>query len=154
MSKKECRAKNPDNCRMHGTPTATVEALQEQADAATAAGDGATYLALRSQIDELKRPKISDSTVGEVMEVSWKGEDGWSGQTEESYRASVKKSLEQASKHIREDKAVNHFAIFAYSKTLWEETTSSPWQDLPMAARTKLLNSGSVAVNIMLKQLK
>lgn len=45
----QCRATNPNNCRIHGNPT--ISSLQAQADKAAHAGNMTEYTALREQID-------------------------------------------------------------------------------------------------------
>lgn len=74
----KCRAKNPDECRVHGNPTITN--LQKQADKAAMAGDMKEYFNLREQIDaaidnpagtaETSSYPLDDATLAA-------GEDGW-----------------------------------------------------------------------------
>lgn len=45
----ECRAKNPNACRVHGNPT--ISSLQAQVDQAAQAGNMNDYLSLRAQVD-------------------------------------------------------------------------------------------------------
>lgn len=45
----ECRAKNPNACRVHGNPT--ISSLQAKVDQAAQAGNMNDYLSLRAQVD-------------------------------------------------------------------------------------------------------
>jgi hypothetical protein len=63
----ECRAKNPNACRVHGNPT--ISSLQEKVDQAAKAGNMNDYLSLRAQVDAAHEALDSETVSSDQSEV-------------------------------------------------------------------------------------
>lgn len=68
----ECRAKDPNGCRVHGNPT--ISALQAQADQAAQAGNMNEYLSLREQLDSAHE-MLDSQTTSESKQTTATGQD-------------------------------------------------------------------------------
>lgn len=149
-----CRAKDPNSCRVHGTQTPNLKELQSRAAEASAVGDSETYFTLRAQIEEMTRPKISEHAMDDVMAKLWK-EDSWTGRTEEEFRANTRASLEAAVTHMRDGSIPNRFAALVYAQNVWSKDTGGmPWDDAPNITRVALMNQGEEALNILKQHFK
>jgi hypothetical protein len=56
---KECRAKNPNLCRVHGNGATALDQLNAVAEAAASSKDMNLYMSAREQIDALKDVKVT-----------------------------------------------------------------------------------------------
>lgn len=156
-----CRAKDPSSCRVHGLPVVSVEELQIRADAAFARGDGAEYLAVRSQMSEMARPVVTDAVVSDVVSAIV-GEEDESGEASNLLSGPVRSSLEAAVSHIRYDGAPDRFAAEVFARQLWslsyaplesEDGIRMGWDSASPSSRRFLMHQGAVAVTILRKHL-
>lgn len=149
-----CRAKDPNSCRVHGTQTLSLKELETRAKEASDAGDGVAYFEIRAQIEELTRPTITEAAMDDVIATLWV-EDGWSGRTKDEFRANIRTSLEAAVTHIRDGSIRSRFASLVYAENMWaEETNGMAWEDAPNNVREALMNQGEEALDVLRPHLK
>lgn len=123
----QCRAKDPNSCRVHGT-SGSYEKLQAIADRAALSGNTSLYMDMRAQMDAL-----SDDISGDAVEAAASAR--WSGGRWEKMSAGIK-SLARANARLQLEAAVPHLkdgvvsmaAVNAYAKTAWElRVTNGKW---------------------------
>ena len=118
----QCRAKDPNSCRVHGTSGA-YERLQTIADKAALSGNTSLYMDTRAQMDALsdEADTVSNEAVEAVVADRWSG-GRWEKMSQgmkSLYRANVRLQLEAAAPHLKNG-SVSMAAVNAYAKTEWE----------------------------------
>lgn len=115
----QCRAKDPNSCRVHGT-SGTYERLQIIADRAAISGNTSLYMDTRAQMDELS-DEVSGDAVEAAASARWSGGrwEKMSAGLKSLARANARLQLEAAAPHLKNG-AVSMAAVNAYAKTGWE----------------------------------
>lgn len=151
----ECRAKNPNTCRVHGN--VLIKALQEQADQAATSGDIGTYMTLREQIDAAhealdtlqtlihggdshENPKVEAAAKAWYEKVSegreWADE---TPETREEFRKDTEECLQAAEPYLKADPDgfINQNAVGATAKSIfvsnfgWEALERTKDEEVP-----------------------
>lgn len=123
----QCRAKDPNSCRVHGT-SGSYEKLQAIADRAALSGNTSLYMDMRAQMDALS-DEISGDAVEAAASARWSGGrwEKMSAGIKSLARANARLQLEAAAPHLQNG-SVSMAAVNAYAKTAWElRATNGKW---------------------------
>lgn len=117
----QCRAKDPNSCRVHGT-SGTYERLQIIADKAALSGNTSLYMDMRAQMDALsdEADTVSNEAVEAVVTARWgKRWEKMPKGVKKLYLANVRSQLEASAPHLKNG-GVSMAAVNAYAKADWE----------------------------------
>jgi hypothetical protein len=115
----QCRAKDPNSCRVHGT-SGRYEKLQGIADRAALAGNTSLYMDVREQMDALN-DDLSHEAIEAAAASRWTN-GRWEKISEgarEAARTQAHLLLEAAAPYLK-NRSELHKAVTAYARKSWE----------------------------------
>ena len=129
----QCRAKNPNECRVHGS-NGQWDRLQRVADHAAKTGDFELYSQTRVQMDSLKdeeptpAPSFPEKAVEAAAAVKWppSGFQKVSSNIRDLALRDASRKMEIASPYLIKGR-VTSAAITAVAKDSWEARNNVPW---------------------------